>query len=170
MGINDGKRLLRHFISKLLCAPLNVLSVDKGLLNSIGKDERWNVIWSYDHDILAHDELLTLHYTDVIMGTMAPHITSLTIVYSIVYSGADQRKYQSSASQAFVRGFHRRPVNSPHKWPVTRRMFPFDDVIMLWGGIHRSRFLGRIQWSPIDSPHSGPLMRSFKNLIVVVTM
>ena len=22
------------------------------------------------------------------------------------------------------------PVNSPHKWPVTRKMFPFDDVIM----------------------------------------
>ena len=43
---------------------------------------------------------------------------------------AHQRKYQSSASLAFVRGIHRRPVNSPHKWPVTRKMFPFDDVIM----------------------------------------
>ena len=37
---------------------------------------------------------------------------------------------QSSAS--FVRWIHRRPVNSPHKWPVTRKMFPFDDVIMLF--------------------------------------
>ena len=45
---------------------------------------------------------------------------------------ADQRKYQNSASLAFVRGIHRRPVNSPHKWPVTRKMFPFDDVIMFW--------------------------------------
>ena len=44
--------------------------------------------------------------------------------------GADQRKHQSSASLAFVRGIHRRPVNSPHKGPVTRKMFPFDDVIM----------------------------------------
>ena len=52
------------------------------------------------------------------------------IVYSTVYSGADQRKHQSSASLAFVRGFHRWPVNSPHKGPVTRKMFPFDDVIM----------------------------------------
>ena len=51
-------------------------------------------------------------------------------VKSIVYSGADQRKYQSSASLAFVRGIHRWPVNSPHKGPVTRNMFPFDDVIM----------------------------------------
>ena len=60
---------------------------------------------------------------------MASQITSLTTVYSTVYSGADQRKRQSSASLAFVRGIHRWPVNSPHKGPVTRNMFPFDDVI-----------------------------------------
>ena len=65
------------------------------------------------------------------MGTIASQITSLTIVYSTVYSDADQKKYQSFASLAFVRGIHQRPVNSPHKWPVTRKMFPFDDVIML---------------------------------------
>ena len=54
------------------------------------------------------------------------------IVYSTVYSDADQRKHESSVSLAFVRGIHRGPVNSPHKWPVTRKMFPFDDVIMLY--------------------------------------
>ena len=70
------------------------------------------------------------HYTDVIMGAMASQITSLTIVYLSVYSGRDQRKHQSSASLAFVLGIHRWPVNSPQKWPVTRKMFPFDDVIM----------------------------------------
>ena len=59
------------------------------------------------------------------MGAMAYQITNLTIVYSIVYSDADQRRHQSSASLAFVWG----PVNSPHKWPVTRKMFIFDDVI-----------------------------------------
>ena len=64
------------------------------------------------------------------MGEIASQITSLTIVYLTVYSDADQRKHQSSATLAFVRGIHRRPVNSPHKWPVTRKMFPFDDVIM----------------------------------------
>ena len=73
----------------------------------------------------------TFHYNEVIMGAIASQITSLTIVYSIVYSDADQRKHQSSASLAFVWGIHRGPVNSPHKWPVTRKMFPFDDVIML---------------------------------------
>ena len=74
--------------------------------------------------------MASIHYDDVIMGAIASLITSLTIVYSTVYSDADQRKHQSSASLAFVRGIHRGPVNSPHKWPVTRKMFPFDDVIM----------------------------------------
>ena len=56
-----------------------------------------------------------MHYNDVIMGAMASQITSLTIVYSTIYSGADRRKHQSSASGAFVRGIHRSPVNSPHQ-------------------------------------------------------
>ena len=43
------------------------------------------------------------HYNDVIMGTLASHITSLMIVYATVYSDADQRKHQSSTSLAFVR-------------------------------------------------------------------
>ena len=64
------------------------------------------------------------------MGPTASQITSLTTVFSTVYSDADQRKRQSSASLAFVRGIHRGPVNSPHKWPVGGEMFPFDDVIM----------------------------------------
>ena len=63
-------------------------------------------------------------------GREASQITSLTIVYSTVYSGTDQRKHQNSASLAFVRGIQRWPVNSPHKGPVTRKMLPFDDVIM----------------------------------------
>ena len=65
------------------------------------------------------------------MSAIASQITSLTSVYSTVYPGADQSKHQSSASLAFVWGIHRGPVNSPHKWPVTRKMFPFDDVIMV---------------------------------------
>ena len=63
------------------------------------------------------------------MSTMASQITSLVVVYGTVYTSA-QRKHQSSAPLVFVRGIHRRPVNSPHKGPVTRKMFPFDDVIM----------------------------------------
>ena len=73
---------------------------------------------------------MSCHYNDVIMSAMASQITGLMIVYSAVYSGADQSEHQSSASLAYVRGIHRWPVNSPHKGPVTRKMFPFDDVIM----------------------------------------
>ena len=71
-----------------------------------------------------------IHYDDVIMTMLASQITSLPVVCSIVYSDVNQRKHQSSASLAFVREIHRGPVNFPHKWPVTRKMFPFDDVIM----------------------------------------
>ena len=84
-----------------------------------------------------------LHYNDVIMSAMASQITSLTIVYSAVYSGAHQEKLQSSASLVFVWRNQRWPVNSPLKEPVTRKMLQFDDVIMynlpiefVWGSIH----------------------------------
>ena len=105
---------------------------------------RLNPLWISDA-IWRHGSLSTLvqvaiacffrnqcfHYNDVIMSTIASQITSLMNVFSTVYSDADQRKHQSSASLAFVRGIHRGPVNSPHKWQLTRKMFPFDDVIML---------------------------------------
>ena len=71
-----------------------------------------------------------IYYSDVIMSAMATLITGVSIVYSTVCSSTDQRKYQSSALLALVRGIHRFPVYSPHKGPVTRKMFPFDDVIM----------------------------------------
>ena len=70
-------------------------------------------------------------FNDVIMSAVASQITKLTIVCSTVYAGVEQRKHQSTASLAFVRGIHRWPVNSPHKGPVTQKKFPFDDVIML---------------------------------------
>ena len=96
-----------------------------------------HVLWLYPHyrvsgKINNGEKFKCLHYNDAIMSTMASQITSLTIVYWNVYSGADQRKHQSSASLAFVRGIHRGPVNSPHKGPVTRKMFLFDDVIMYY--------------------------------------
>ena len=79
---------------------------------------------------MAAGDSPTKHYSDVIIDATASQINSLTIVYSTVYSSADQRKHQSSASLAFVWGIHRWPVNSPHKWPITRKIFLFDDVIM----------------------------------------
>ena len=76
--------------------------------------------------------ILYVHYNDIIMGVTASQITSLPTAYSTVLAGADQRKHQSSASLAFVRRIHRWPVNSPHKWPVTRNMYSFDSAIMIY--------------------------------------
>ena len=88
------------------------------------------VIAALNRDVLCWSPIISLRWCH--NGHVGSQITSLTIVYSIDYSGADQRKHQSSVSLAFVWGIHRGPVNSPHKWPVTWKMFPFDDVIM-WG-------------------------------------
>ena len=84
------------------------------------------------HGVSFVSSKILYHYNDVIMGVIASQITSLVIVYSTIYSDTDQRKHQSSASLAFVWGIHQGPVNSPHQWPVTQKMFPFDDVIMIW--------------------------------------
>ena len=87
-------------------------------------------VYSRYFAIIFREGAHKVHYSDVIVNAIASQITSLEIVYSTVYSGTDQRKqHQSSASLAFVRGFHQWQVNSPNKWPVTRKMFPFDDVI-----------------------------------------
>ena len=79
---------------------------------------------------------------------MSPMASQITFVYSTVYLGTDQRKHLSSASLAFVRGIHRWPVNTPHKRPVTWKMFPFDDVIMRdksWSAVVQV-----IAWSLMD--------------------
>ena len=77
------------------------------------------------------------------MSTMASQINSLVVVYWTVYSGADQRKHQIPASLALVRGIQRWPVNFPHKWPETRKMFPFDDAIItyLWASWSRHQLI-----------------------------
>ena len=62
-------------------------------------------------------------YSDVLMSAMASQITSVSIVCSSVYLGADQRKLQSFASLAFVRGIHRSPVDSPYKGQQRRKCF-----------------------------------------------
>ena len=131
--------------------------------------------------VLHWAEYRPIHYDDVIMGAIASLITSLTIVNSTVYSDADQRKHQSSASLAFVRGIQRGPVNSPHKWPVTRKMFPFDDVIMLneispatdglthWvrdkmAAIFQTTFSNAISWMKIYIEGTSPQTSSSANL------
>ena len=74
------------------------------------------------------------------MSAMVSQITGVSIVYSTVSSGADQRKHQSSASLAFVRLTHRWPMNSSHKGPVARKIFPFD--ASSWNGEYVHTFGG----------------------------
>ena len=99
----------------------------------------WAITWAHEWPIASEIALKDMdkinryfvHNSDVIMSKMASQITGVSIVYSNVCSGADQRKHQSCASLAFVEGIHQWAVTSPHKGPVTRKMFPFDDVIMV---------------------------------------
>ena len=68
---------------------------------------------------LTEDMIIEWSLAITMTSWVKSQITSLTIVYSIVYSDADQKTHQSSASLAFVWS----PVNSPHKWPVTQKCF-----------------------------------------------
>ena len=100
-----------------------VVTTPRVLLGSHGTDSnsRWvTVTW----------QGWVRHYNDVITSAMASQIIGVSIVCTVVCSGEDQRKHQSSASLAFVRGIHWWPVNSPQEGPVMRKMFPFDDVLM----------------------------------------
>ena len=103
------------------------------------------------------------YYDDVIMTMLASQITSLMVVYSIVYSGVNQRKHQSSASLAFVREIHRGPGNFPHKWLVTRKMFLFDDVIMEWASRLIHKQTPRVGWE-WDEETSSCLIGIYKSV------
>ena len=92
------------------------------MLMSVKENDSLNMSWVYKvagwrvHTLSKNNHLTKLHYDDVMMGAIVSQITSFTIVYSTVYSDADQRKHQSSASLAFVRGIHRGPENISIWW------------------------------------------------------
>ena len=112
------------------------------------------------------------------MTVMASQITSLRFVYLTFYSGADQRKHQSSVSLTFVWGIHRWPVNSPHKRPVswytsvstvythgfvvifdkwTHMIDISHDEVIKWKHSLRYRsFVRGIHLSPVNSQHKRP--------------
>ena len=133
-----------EFWCLLCCGP--VQAVEKTTTNSrISSDEMtfmwchyvsplvtywFNIIMNYSGS-LSKCVYFTKYYSDVTMSTMASQIFGVSTVCFAVCSDADQRKHQSSASLAFVRGIHRWLVNSPHKGPVTRKMFSFGDVFMI---------------------------------------
>ena len=89
---------------------------------------------------------------DVITGAMVSQITRLTIVYSAVYLGTDQGKHQSFASLVFVRGIHRWPVNSPHKWASNA-----ENVSIWW------RHHAYLDWVPTN-------MYAIQGLLIFITL
>ena len=127
MHSNAQRVIVDIYISVALCLQYVWCAFAMRLLKSLVSLQLCEKLLSV---ALQSQQICFTHYGDVIMGTRPSQITSLTIVYSTVYSDADQRKHQRSASLAFVRGIYRWPVNSPHKGLVTPKMFPFDDVIM----------------------------------------
>ena len=82
-------------------------------------------------NLLFNVWIRSYHYRDAIMGTMASQTTSFTIVYSTVYSGADQRRHQSSASLAFV-------GNSPVTGDLRAQMASNAENVSIWWRQHDS--------------------------------
>ena len=132
---NSYSSLLKARIIYFQLGPI----LKKKIIKNSSKIASMVILWLYClHDRISYTGKMrssscwirVWHYSDVIMGMMASQITGLTIVYSTIYSGADQRKHQSSTSLAFVWGIHWWPDNSSNKWPVTWKMFPFHDIIM----------------------------------------
>ena len=94
------------------------------------------------------------------MSAMASQITGVSIVYSTVCSGADQRKHQSSASLAFVEGIPRWSMDSQHNGPVTRKMFSFNDIIMCTVAVKFDRYLNSTAADSEASVMSDTICRS----------
>ena len=103
------------------------------------------------------------HYNVVILSVMAYEITGAWTVSSNVCGGANQRKHQSSTSLAIVRRTHRRwREDYYHKMPVMRKMFPFDDVIVLMG--HKASSRGQVLVSHLKIVHH--MMRDMTGAIL----
>ena len=129
-GWNRQDKIRYTFFVSVLQMNKTTLSVQKHKQFSDGNHLQTGLFWT-KKSVVVLSPFHNTHYNDVIMIAMASQITGFSIVCLTACSGADQRKHQSSASLAFVRGIHRWPVDSPHERPVTMKMFPFDDVIML---------------------------------------
>ena len=105
------------------------------------------------------------HYDDV-TWTSCSLKSPIIWLFNILWRPTS-KKHQNQCNWLFVRGIHRSPVNSPHKWPVTREKLPFDDAIMpyhddiiAWKCFfpHYRSFVRRIHQSLLDSHHKGPVM------------
>ena len=128
--ITDNSNCLFNTLSKLPTKNEIKMASITGAFKVESNNDQWISLtkdYQYFDGLVQERGNSLAHYNDVIMSAMASEITNLMSVFAAVYSGTDERKHQSSPSLAFVRGIHRWPVNSPHKGPVMRKMFPFDD-------------------------------------------
>ena len=114
----------------MLCA--SKLSYDLNML------ALWT-LWVHTKHLFWDLKIVPTHYSDIIMNAVAAQFTGASVVCSTVSSGTDQNKHQSSASLAFVMGIRQSPGGSLSQRPVARKMFPFDDVLMIG---ELSRFVG----------------------------
>ena len=117
------KRKCRHYTFNIRRG-IDVHDIDANNKGNIKAPKQWPVLEKSTGDRWIAFKSLSQHYSDVIMSAMASQITSVSFLCPTVCS--DERKDQRSPSLAFWRP----PVASPHKGPVTRKMFPFDDVFM----------------------------------------
>ena len=132
-----------------------------GCLSSPNKKPKWNKK-KYQR-IVAHFYMSrqgVCHYSYVILGTMASQITSASIVYSTVSWGTDQRKHQSSASLASVRGIHR------DLWIPAQKASNAENV-SIWWRQHGCGFT-RISWQGFwsISPISFSTRKGFRSVLV----
>ena len=70
------------------------------------------------------------HYSDVIMGSLATPITSLTLIHSTVYSTRRSKKASKLRVTGLCAGTSTETGEFPSQMPVSQKMFPFDDAIM----------------------------------------
>ena len=109
---------MHHFVAEM-CTCVHI-SVTKWCTLGYLSDALWDLLVGHGWD--TEEALQWCHNEHHRVSNHQPH--------EWIYSGTDQRKHQSSASLAFMWGIYQWPLNSPHKGPVTRKMFPFDDLIM----------------------------------------
>ena len=115
----------KHLIFGICCTLYYILTIDGLTIQQYVEVRSRN----RKHGNVNQSPTLTID-CDVIMSAMASQITGVSIVCSIHCSGADQRKHQCPASQAFVTGIQRWLADFHHNGPVTRKIIAFGDVII----------------------------------------
>ena len=114
---NNIPRIMNTYYYGLL--PVNSTHILQGYYTDTGAIIR--LPQCQGSNVVGYGGMYPEHYSDAIMSAMASQITGVSIVCSIICSGADNRKPQSSASLVFMMGIHQWQVYSPHKGPVTRK-------------------------------------------------